>query len=269
MVGYKNPVPFVDDTARERHEDNKMSSAGDYNEQTVYFAFIDVLGFKKAFDDYKITDCKAGCIEQFRDVFNYYFEVMNSTDFMKQAKNTGCYVGQTSDSLYFYTPRLDMLVDFIKVFLHFNLYAMSKGVFFRGGIAKGNLFVKDPHQFYGESVICAYLLESSIARNPLILLDETTYNEIKKFDSMGPFLKDKNNRYYLNVFPAEEYDMGTIFSSSAFEIKEIDYGEIEKNIQRNKKIFEYDARNYDKYIFLLDSYYEYKKNHDSNIKVGV
>lgn len=51
MGRYKNPVPDVD--IHEKIEEIQGEElANDYLEsKSVYFAFIDILGFKKAFDD--------------------------------------------------------------------------------------------------------------------------------------------------------------------------------------------------------------------------
>ena len=115
---YENPIPDLDeenvDTAQE------MESSDYTPMEEVYFAFIDVLGFKKTFDDMKISHNKKDA-EKYRKVFNYYFALMNAAKFMEKGKDTGCYAGQTSDSLYFYTERTDFLMQFIKIFSHFNL----------------------------------------------------------------------------------------------------------------------------------------------------
>jgi|GEM_PF-2415312 len=258
MAAYKNPDPSVDDEIKENNEENKISSEDDYSyREDVYFAFIDVLGFKKTFDDHKINE-KHDDVGKFRDVFNYYFELMNSAKFMIGQSRTKCYAGQTSDSLYFYTPRSDMLIEFIKVFLHFNLYAMSQGVFFRGGIAKGNLFIRESYQFYGESVIFAYLLESSIAKYPVTIIDENTYQAIKDFNLPNDLVKNQSGRYYLNIFAFEKEDVKMAFDEdSYFEMKEINYEFILDNIKKNKILFEYDVKNYEKYTFLLKEYEEY------------
>lgn len=255
MAAYKNPIPLVDDEVKNNNEEGKISNEDDYShKKDVYFAFIDVLGFKKAFDDHK-TNQERDYVDQFRNVFNYYFDLMNATKFIIEKEKTDCYAGQTSDSLYFYTSRSDMLIDFIKVFLHFNLYAMSQGVFFRGGIAKGNLFIKEPHQFYGESVIYAYLLESSISKYPITVIDENTYQAIMDLNVSETLVKTKYERHYLDIFAFEKNDVKMTFGErSSFEMKEINYEQILHHIQKNKSLFEYDAKNYEKYTFLLKEY---------------
>lgn len=70
-------------------------------------------------------------------------------------------------TVYIYIDRSDFLLEFMKIFSYFNLYAMSKNVFFRGGIAKGNLYKKEKYQFYGNSMIYAYFMESVISKYPI------------------------------------------------------------------------------------------------------
>lgn len=261
MAGYKNPLPLVED---EKIESGNEEYGSDYEyKKTVFFAFIDILGFKKAFDDHREDELEGKkrdikFADKFREVFIYYFELIYASNLISLKTRTGCYAGQTSDSLYFYSPREDLLIEYIKLFLHFNLFAMSKNVFFRGGIAKGDLFIKEPHQFYGESVIYSYLLESVISRFPIIVIDENTYKAIKDY-SETKFLvkKDKNDRHYLNIFAPLYPEFSMSFRDEMFNVREINEDQVLENIKKNRKKFEYDAKNYEKYGFLMKEYQEY------------
>lgn len=245
-MAYKNPEPKLDEIVEEILEDK----GNDYKKsEKVYFAFIDVLGFKKTFDDIRISQ-KESEAEKYRDVFNYFFELMNAAMFMKRGSDSGCYAGQTSDSLYFYTERIDYLVQFIKIFAHFNLYAMSKDVFFRGGIAKGDLYKKASYQFYGDSVIYAYLLESVVSRNPIIMVDENTNEDLKNDKEYSQLVTQRSGRYYIKPFAYLNQDL--TLELDRFDKKEIDIETIVKNIEKNKRLFEYDVKNYEKYNFLLE-----------------
>lgn len=98
MTTYTNPIPLVDSL-----EDIKKyeveSEVVDYTaKRSVYFAFIDVLGFKKTFDDNRLIK-DDNCADKFRKVFTYYFDLMNSANFSIKPQNPLCYAGQTSDSL--------------------------------------------------------------------------------------------------------------------------------------------------------------------------
>ncbi|KAB3535621.1 hypothetical protein F8154_05680 [Alkaliphilus pronyensis] len=259
MPRYKNPIPVVDFPDKKQHVD---LDENEYNfKESVYFAFIDVLGFKKAFDDNRqtITDpTDDKFAEKFKRVFRYYFSLMNSANFVKRGRSL-CYAGQTSDSLYFYTEREDILVEFLKIYVHFSAYAMTQDVFFRGGIAKGRLFYKRNYQFYGDSVINAYMLESQISKNPIIVIDENTYNAIAVSSECNKLVDKKNERYYIKPFAYLEQKFDLDFDESSLIIRNIDEDLLKSTIEQNKIRFEYDARNYEKYVFLLNEYQAYFK----------
>lgn len=251
-MAYKNPDLNLEEIFGDFDDFGDFSEVNesDYTRiNEVYFAFIDVLGFKKTFDDMRISAEEARA-EKYRDVFNYYFELMNKAKFMERGKSTRCYAGQTSDSLYFYTERVDFLLEFMKIFSHFSLYAMSQDVFFRGGIAKGNLYKKEKYQFYGESVIYAYLLESEISKYPIIVIDEKTNEDMKCIPEYKRMVKkdDKNGRYYIKPFEFMHEDI--MLDTDEFLKREINVDKIKENIESNRSLFEYDAKNYEKYVFL-------------------
>ena len=58
-MAYSNPVPNFDDEFEDlidKSGNSKTENESDYVQMSeVYFAFIDVLGFKKTFDDIKIS----------------------------------------------------------------------------------------------------------------------------------------------------------------------------------------------------------------------
>lgn len=259
-MAYSNPIPELDDEL----DVSITESESDYTQKDeVYFAFIDVLGFKKTFDDIKISKEKNSA-DKYRDVFNYYFALMNAAKFMEKGKSTGCYAGQTSDSLYFYTERPDYLMQFIKIFSHFSLYAMTQNVFFRGGIAKGSLYKKEKYQFYGDSVIGAYLIESNISKNPIITIDEKTHFDMNNISGYSEFVDTYQNRHYIKPFKLLNQNI-ILDIDENFILKEVDGNLIESNIRENKSIFEYDSNNFSKYVFLLDQL----KNSNKHILKGI
>ena len=246
-MSYSNPVPDLEEISDGISKENEP----DYVQmKEVYFAFIDVLGFKKTFDDIKISK-KPNGTDKYREVFNYYFDLMNAAKFMEEGKSTGCYAGQTSDSLYFYTERADYLMKFIKIYSHFSLYAMSKDVFFRGGIAKGSLYKKKKYQFYGDSVIGAYLMESSISKNPIITVDEKTHSDMCEITEYNDFVDTCQERHYIKPFELLDKSM-VLDIDETFILKEIDRIQIQHYIQENKNTFEYNDSVYGKYAFLSE-----------------
>lgn len=249
-MGFTNKVPTLSDI--DTDEPVSIENESDYSPlKDVYFAFIDVLGFKKAFNDMKISNSPSA-EKKYRDVFNYYFSLMNAANFM-QGNNTGCYAGQTSDSLYFYTDRPDFLLQFIKIYSHFNLYSMSKDVFFRGGIAKGSLCTKAAHQFYGDSVIGAYLIESNISKNPIIVIDEKTHTDLSKLEEYSDLISDSGDRHYIKPFYLIEKSIVLDIQDDCV-LNEIVVDDIKANISHNMSEFEYDESNYRKYYFLNNEF---------------
>ena len=237
----------------ENNDENgeEYSIVGDYNEiENVYFAFIDVLGFSKIFGaGAKDKDRKKTLAEGYKDIFNYFFSLIGSSQALRLTANT-C-AGQTSDSLYFYTDRTDMMIEFIKIYSHFSLYAMSKNIFFRGGIAKGCLFKNAPYQFFGDSIIKAYSLESEISKNPIITVDSSACIGLSEEPIFGKMKKEDeiNQRCYIDPFYGWGSEMD-IHLEEGFKCKTIDYSAIERIIDENLIRFEYDEKNYQKYLFL-------------------
>lgn len=268
MSGFKNRIPTLEEHEEIRQVQYEKVNEYEHPEEEYYFAFIDILGFKKDF----IAERRSMCEQRpnrYDDVFKYYFILMEKAKFNQSKGNI--YAGQTSDSLYFYTKRVDYLLQYIKIFQHFNNYAMSKNVFFRGGIAKGILHFKEEYQFYGDSVIRAYLLESVVAVNPTVVLDKKTYDELTELladrkEDARPFLEEeeKEDRYYIKLFnfSSDPDDLKSLFIDGA-NLKQIDKSKIEKNIRENKDNFEYDPHNFKKYIFLLNRFKE-----DTRSEVG-
>lgn len=256
MGAYKNPL--IDETFFDGIKDNviKDGSANYQKYKNVYFAFIDVLGFKRNFEreERKEKETRGG---KYKEVFEYYFQIMNNLPNAQNQKEILMYAGQTSDSLYFYTDRIDLLVQFMQIYSYFSVYAMERDVFFRGGIAKGELYIsKKEYQFYGSSVINAYLLESEVAKLPRIIIDKNTYTDVKKEISgeklvckdeqakryyMRPFVYFESNLQWNMPFSLEDPDR-QLYKPEVEKIKEI----IESNIDK----FEYENNNYQKYAFL-------------------
>lgn len=263
MAAYKNPIPTLDFSENKKKHNVEIDENDYTTKESVYFAFIDVLGFKKVFDDNRITNNgpRGGKFaEKFKEVFKYYFNLMNSANFARTDR-TLCYAGQTSDSLYFYTESEAILIEFIKIFSHFNVYAMTQDVFFRGGIAKGNLSFKKDYQFYGDSVIYAYLLESEVAKNPIIMIDENTYEALKSSEECNTMVDvQKNGRIFIKPFAFLQYKYKLDISDRSMKVRKIEEKLLHSIIKKNKSKFEYDSRNYEKYVYLLNQYDEYKKN---------
>ncbi len=253
-MAYKNPVPTLNNTSIERTgeliEDYPMH-------EDVFFAFVDVLGFKQAFDENR-EDPEKRFATKYESIFKYYSQLMRDAKFASSGISKA---GQTSDSLYFYTDRIDFMAEFIKVYLHFSQYAMSQNIFFRGGIAKGCLFVNEPHQFYGDSVIKAYLLEEKISKFPRVAFDRDTFGALSDIPEIQKLLNEdkRSGRFYLSPFAKiSKIELTNITSLDISQIRSIDKEEIFRHIEKGKSQFEFDERNYPKYQFLADELVKYE-----------
>ena len=142
---------------------------------------------------------------------------------------------------------------------------MSKNVFFRGGIAKGSLYKKEKYQFYGDSVIGAYLIESNIAKNPIITIDEKTHADMMDFSEYEDLVDVYQNRNYIKPFEFLNKKLALDIDEN-FNLYEIDSKQIEANIRNNKSAFEYDASNFSKYVFLLDWFEKSNSSQENGIE---
>ncbi len=258
-MGYDNPkVELAGDDVTSPEQDSGTSASHEkeltYTElKDMYFVFIDVLGFKDTFDEIKLSGNNQFA-HKYKDAFNYFFELMNAAVFTTPGEDKFYYAGQTSDSLYFYTKNPIILLDFLKIYAHFSLWAMSNNVFFRGGISKGNLYYKEKYQFYGDCVIGAYSLENEISSNPIITIDTKTHKDMINEPEYEDLVGEKNHRYYLKPFQYLLSNFSLSIDQSACKIREISIEIIKRHINKNLERFEFSAKNYSKYVYLLEEY---------------
>jgi hypothetical protein len=267
-MAYTNPKPQLHDEEKEVSIPHQEKTTADYTQwESVYFAFVDVLGFKQTFDENR-KNPSGEFAKSFKESFQYFRLLMNGARFADNDNQWNA--GQTSDSLYFYTTRPDYLSAFIKIYSHFSLYAMSKDVFLRGGIAKGNLYVDKPHQFYGDSVIKAYLLENSVAKNPIIVIDRNTYDDLKNAEDAISFLVEELPPKRSYIKPFVSIDTGELQAflkvspSDLHAITDDVWTEINRNIEKNLERFEFDDKNYHKYAFLQKQLNDFQKGQNNH-----
>lgn len=257
-MAFQNPKPKLFDQVVDNEpasiQNEALQESSVYEEHKgVYFVFIDVLGFSKTFEDNSENPSNEFA-SKFKKTFQYYAELMNA---FQSANNQNLLsTGQTSDSLYFYTDRPDFLLDFIKIFNHFNLYAMSQNVFFRGGISKGSLFIEQPHHYYGDCVIKSYLLESKIAKSPRVMIDQATYKALCEIEDMQSFIECDKDKTRFHLKPFAYVPTQTLINKLPSlknvlkNLSDADWQQIGNHIQHGIEQFEFDEKNYPKYCFL-------------------
>lgn len=245
----KNPDVTLDDDVIQKKEESSQYVPN----KNMFFAFVDVLGFQQTYEEHR-EDESSDFAKAYERVFGYFCRLMNNAKFIKDKPRNEwvAAAGQTSDSLYFYTDRIDFLAGFVKIYSHFILYAMSQNVFFRGGIGHGGLFINTPYQFYGDSVIKAFLMESTIAKLPRVAIDEKTRFELDPYLD-EKFFKDEKGRHYIapciNVKRKdilEYYDSDFVFEDIGADVIKC----IEHNINFNHNKFEFVEGTYQKYDYL-------------------
>lgn len=245
---YTNPIielPLTEDMKSSKKAALKIGK--EYRKlDPTYFVFVDVLGFKETF--------RKDTSSNIKDVFEYFNSLMEQMRCLNQEQEKCC-AGQTSDSLYFYTTELSYLICFINIFLHFNLYAMSKNVFFRGGIAKGTLYVNKPYQFYGDCVINSFLLEDKIAQYPRLAIDKATMKDLGNKNLLWKFEDVKSERNFLIPFSeviTEDISVYLGTPNAVFQKNDDSLiKRVRKNIVDNQAKSEFDDKTYQKYSYLL------------------
>lgn len=280
IMGKKIKDDFFDEDNVESKDFEKVEEiqkdSHEYKEfPNMYFVFIDVLGFKKTIDEHrdamyreKDKTCSGEFEEKYKNIFCKYFDFVDILG--KEISNDAFYTGQISDSLFFYTSNIGVLSQYIDILLNFLLYAMSEGVFLRGGITKGRLYVDRNHknQYYGDCVAYAYLLESSVAKYPRIMVDTQTYQDLSEayekvskdeFQKRANIFKtkaDKNvGRQWLNNFYCLENQSIYLRDKQNRELKDLCL-EINKSIDLNIEKKEFENSTYEKYISIKKEFDE-------------
>lgn len=142
--------------------------------QLSYCAFLDILGFKEMVFSAKDQDA----------LFNSFIQTFeNEVETIRGKNNLGFdftpnwSVATFSDNIAigmpFYSEDGESeLGHIIGLAASYQLSMAMKGMFVRGAITTGDLFIGN-NMVYGKPLINAYLLESEKARDPRIILDET------------------------------------------------------------------------------------------------
>lgn len=168
--------------------------------------FLDILGY---------SDLIAGCKDSQAE--NYYLDKIHSlmsslseyiekrnADIDQQNNNMNLSRFKSllfSDNILFFAPYEDE-IDMSNLYMNL-LYGLStflvqytkEDIFFRGGIAKGNLFYDEKlHFVFGSGLVKAYSLESKVARYPRIVIDE----ELNPSPILVGIVQDEEKTWYLD-----------------------------------------------------------------------
>lgn len=170
-----------------------------------YVAFLDILGFKNLVNNPKVLCTDILKIYKFLDQYSDMFFGGNFKDIKDSIK-----IKIMSDSICIYIDAnapnaLYELVMFC-TFFQYNLLTIDSCVFIRGGIAYGDMYVKDD-TIFGPALTEAYLLEENNAKVPRIIMCKSTLDrgkiEVNKISQESPDVwtfRDDDAFYTLNYF---------------------------------------------------------------------
>lgn len=218
-----------------------------------YCAFLDILGFSaKIRESYKVKKGNS-LLRDFYSIFQERLEKIRS-----ESESSLLYFKTFSDNVLLAYPRYshDMEEEF--AFIMWSLrdyqYQMAlKGMFIRGGLSIGPLFVSDDN-VYGDALIEAYELESKIAVYPMVILSDTVkklvghhvgYYTGEDAPQKRDVLVDAEGRYFINYLTESilEMDDGDEIDGDSLAIHK-------KRIQEGLKLYVNNTCVYAKYSWL-------------------
>jgi hypothetical protein len=169
-----------------------------------HMAFLDILGYKNYLD----SDIKNGT-QIFRDKMIAAFRVfdgVNQANFSHKAISDSIFISCSDRSA---APELlSVLRDVFAAFL-------AQGLLIRGGVSYGEHF-QNQTITYSPVLTKAYILESSVADFPRIMIDPNIADMFPNLRERSMILRSGEN-WYLNVATAENYDALWTGASVTFE----------------------------------------------------
>nr|WP_280971281.1 hypothetical protein [Cupriavidus gilardii]WDE72542.1 hypothetical protein [Cupriavidus gilardii] len=172
-----------------------------------YCAFLDVLGFSARIADSYRDETHNELLERFHGILARYIATLRET----RDEYSMLYHKSFTDNVVLAHPRYssDMEAEFgaiLEAISQYQLQMALNGFFVRGGLAVGRLFIDD-NSAYGEALIEAYRLESTIATNPIVVLCDHTMDLVdvhvkyyagESAPQLQDVLKGPDGRYFLN-----------------------------------------------------------------------
>lgn len=173
-----------------------MDSIIEYKE--CYIAFLDILGFKKLINEksceyiYKIFEkiknsyeIKEGKIDSENDtvMWDELPKLIISTKLISDSICLSVEVNKENSLLF---------LTWICYRIQCELLKLDIPIFVRGGIVKGNIYIKD-NVVFGPGLTKAYLLEEENAKFPRIIMTKDT---IESSQNQNPFVFEDFDRFY-------------------------------------------------------------------------
>lgn len=158
-----------------------------------YVAFLDILGYKNLLGD-DISNgtqiFKNKMIEAFR-----VLDDVNQANFAHKVISDSIFISCSDRNA---APELMIVLR--KVFVAF----LEKGLLIRGGVSYGEHF-QNQTITYSPALTKAYMLESSVAEFPRVMIDQNIVDMFPGLKQSGEALKSGDN-WYLNIANKENYE---------------------------------------------------------------
>ena len=167
-----------------------------------YVAYLDMLGFKELCFSKKLNCAEIKAVFNDAELLNIKFNNQFSAIVVPENIIHNSTFTIMSDSIVISAPATDAGLLFVLYQCSFlqNLLLNQK-VLLRGGIAKGEFF-KCENIMFGPALIQAYVIESSIAIYPRVVIDESIISDLTQ---RGAFA-ERNIDYYTREYEKPDYD---------------------------------------------------------------
>lgn len=184
----------------------------DYNSRLLnsIIVLMDILGYKDLIMESKERGLEKETLDGFRKlIYAPYKNLSFSKDGLFE-KNRGEIKFYSDNVLLGYPIEGDGEIEFgsaVDSIAMFQFSMALSGIFIRGALAAGNLFIDD-HIVFGSGLIDAYNAEILIANNPRIVITNSAVHYLKKHleyygdGRMSPqyldLMRDSDNRIFIN-----------------------------------------------------------------------
>ncbi len=221
-------------------------------------SYLDILGFKDIIDNDKPEKI-------FNILKGFRYLSMPDSDLAKDLEQnffnfSDCAV-RTTNVLSIANKKRSLGLLFYELLdvLHIQMELIYQGIFLRGGITIGEVFVKDGYLF-GPGLVEAYLLEKDIAKTPRIVLRKEVVDLINKVPALRSWHhKPKEELEYIHdllKLDNDGYYFIDYIRAMATEVKPEDHFNFlvshRDNIKNNRRRFKSDSHNLKKYLWLQE-----------------
>lgn len=215
--------------------------------EEYYCAFIDILGYKDKAEQF--FSGKFNLEGRFERALNNAISIMRMSSKMVDSK--GVEIKFFSDSIIFLLPKLkgseDRLFSFVNFCAILSAHLSFEDLFVRGGISHGAHREKENEN--GSSFLAsialqkAYILESTRAKNPRILIDDELVNQLGS--SKKILIAKEGEEHFVHFAPQIISREGGNCDEVFYEMTDINEARERASIPSVKE----------KYTWILDYYY--------------